>query len=229
MAPSVSHRASEQPSASHTVWWEQYLPNGPTCAHSFEAIIPKRLLLWSFSSDSRDYLLFALQNDWRASEDIPFLCNCAAMNKERKGKTGESHLPTVYAEVEGINQSALNVGKQSQKWKRRRPESAVGFLLVAKAFTSKWRLKCSQNCNKMIICPPPCNRGIITDDLAPFNTSWHGAHRSDLPHPAVFPSRAVQLSCFLTAFSTTQSHSVWRLCQHLNVYFRSSGTGNNDS
>lgn len=147
------------------------------------------------------------------TEGIQFICSyycylLLPIKKEKVRLWGKPPAHFVYIEVGGIKQSVLNVGKQSQKWKRSRPESAAGLLLVAQVFTSKWWLKSFQNCNRMIICLSPCNRGIITDDLAPFNMPWHGACCSDLPHTAVFPSIGVQLSCFLSAFSTTQSHPI---------------------
>lgn len=158
-----------------------------------------------------DYLLLALESDWRASEGIPFLSSCAATSKERRGKTlGKAICPLCVYRVWGYQPVSSQCGKTISKMKEKQA-------WVSSRFSFWWPKHSDQNvgwkapktATRWSYVYLFANRGIITDDLAPFNTSWHAAHCSDLPHPAVFPFTGVQLSRFLLAlFNRTVSSSL---------------------
>lgn len=140
----------------HTAGWEQSLPNGPSRTNLFEAIIPRRLFLWSFPSDSRDYLLLAIENNWMASGDIPFLWRRAAtIEKVRVNLWGKAICPLCGHKVWR--------DQQIRPLWRNTIARMKGIHKVAKVLTSKgWKV--SQNI---------CLSLIITDYLIPLNTFRH--------------------------------------------------------
>lgn len=142
--------------------------------------------MWTFSSESKYDLVFPLENDWRQL----IFCSYTATSKERK-VSGESHLPILQiTDVKLIYQSALTLEKQSQKLDKLTkavhaclslcmPAWVSIFLLVDQASTLKCRLK---NLQHNIYISSALQRGIIIDDLSPFNTSSQICHILEFSH-----------------------------------------------
>lgn len=118
----------------HTAGWQQYLPNGPSRTNLFEAIFPRRLFLWSFPSDSRDYLLLAIENNWRESGDLPFLWKWAETIEKVRVKLWGKAICTLCGPKVWRDQPI------SPQW-RNTVAKVKSFHKVAKVFTSKWRFQ----------------------------------------------------------------------------------------
>ena len=122
VAPSVSHRPCEQPSVSHTL-----LDGNNTCLMDLQALICLKQLFQvdCFCEVSPWHRLFALKRmtEGHLKTSHFFAVVLLPIKEERVRLWGKAICPyCVYIgggeEEEGegeINQSALNVGKQSQK------------------------------------------------------------------------------------------------------------------